>query len=259
MQKIDVSCFLGQWPFRKCREFSWEHLQKAHQKAGICRGYVSSVQSVFWNDPMEAEEELAASLAGTGYAQVCTANPRLPNVDAYIAEAVQRFSVRAVRICPGYHGYRLDDSCMEPLYKALLRHDLPLYITSRLEDPRMEYIVTSRVLEVEELRGAAQSLKNIRLLYTNLQTGELSALSDLVNENDNLYVETSGFRGPTNCLESVLEYTDSRKILFGSSYPLYALQSSLCAITYGAVSEETKEQILYKNTQRFFNLAKKER
>lgn len=253
MQKLDVSCFLGQWPFRKCREFSLDHLKQAHQLAEISGGYVSSVQSIFWNDPMEAEEELAADLVGTGYGQVCTVNPRLPDVEAYVNEVVSRFSARAVRICPGYHGYRMDDSCMEPLYRALLKHQLPLYITSRLEDPRLEYIVSARVLEVPELRDAAQALKGVKILYTNLQTGELSALSDLVNGNQNVYVETSGFRGPTNCLEWVVENVDSRKVLFGSSYPLYALQSSLCAITYAAVSETEKKRVLFENAQRFFS------
>ena len=252
MTKWDVNAFLGHWPFRKCRYTAWEHLRGEHEKNGISKGFVSSVQSVFWNDPMEAEEELAQALQGSGYGQVCTANPRLPHVDRFVAEAVERFDVKAVRICPTYHGYRLDDACLEPLGRALVQYGLPLYITVQLEDPRMNYVVSPRTMDVEELRAAADVFTQVNVLYCFLQAGDAAAMADLINGRDNLYVETSGFRGPSCCLESLLGQVDGRKILYGSAYTLYAMQSSLGCVERADFPDMVKRQILAENAARFF-------
>jgi len=250
--KIDVNCFVGHWPFRRCREHTLEDLKNAHRVAGITKGYVSSLQSIFWNDHMEAEAELAELLAGSGYEQVCTVNPALPEVETCIAEAVERFHIKAVRICPGYHGYRLDDPCMEPLRRALIKYALPLYLTVRLEDERLNYIVTPGKPDIQELRNAVTYLKGVRILLVNLKIDELLAMTDLLRDREDLFVETSGFRAPTGWLELALSCTGREKYLFGSSYILYPVQCALAGVEYAAVSEEVKEQILFRNAQDFF-------
>lgn len=253
MMKIDINGYIGVWPFRQCRYHTLEDIQHVHKNNGIVRGYISSLQSIFWSDPMRSEERLAADLAGSNYGQICTANPTLPQVERYIEEAVARFGIKAVRICPGYHGYHLDDpAVMEPLRRALCRHGLPLYITVQLEDPRLEYIVRAREIQVPELRAAADLLADVKILYDFMQAGDLEVMADLINNRDNVYADTAGFRGPAGVLEYILEHVDSRKLLYGSAYTLYTLRSSLSCIEQARVSDEVKAQILGENALAFF-------
>ena len=255
MKKWDVNCFVGHWPFRKSRFTTLGQLKEKHQRNGISQGFVSSLQSVFWNDPMEAEEDLAGELSASGYAQICTVNPMLPDVERFVEEAVRRFQVKGVRLCPSYHGYRLDDPCLESLNRTLERLGLPLYITVQLEDPRMNYVVFPRELELEELKVAAEVFPEINVLYCFIQEGDAAAMAELLNTRKNLYVDTSGFRGPSCCMEKLLESVDSHKILYGSAYTLYALNSSLGCVEQADISDEIKQRILWENAVRFFRLS----
>ena len=58
MMKLDCNAFIGNWPFYKTRFGSFEDLKRIHRENGIDGGYVSSVQSIFYNHPWEAEVEL---------------------------------------------------------------------------------------------------------------------------------------------------------------------------------------------------------
>ena len=253
MIKWDVNCWIGTWPFRSSHYSTLDDLQKTHRANGISHGFVGSLQSVFWADPMRAEEALSAALQGSGYDQICTANPALPGVEAYLDEAVERFSVRGVRICPGYHGYRLDDACVEPLHRALVRHGLPLFLTVQLEDPRLSYIAAARELELPELRAAAARFSDVKLVCSFIQSGDLVAMEDLFRSCANLYADTSGFRGPAGALEYVLEHIDPGRLLYGSAHTLYTLRSSLSCIEQARVPDAVKEQILGENARRFFS------
>lgn len=253
MNKIDVNCMFGSWPFRKMVHNKFEDLQKIHITNSITSGYISSLQSVFYNDPMEAEEDMHAGINGTDYLQIFGVNPTLPAFEDTIAEAAERFHIAGVRIYPGYHGFTLDDLCIKKLHSVLSRYKLPLYITARLEDERLNYILTPRPIPSDELRDFVYRTEDIPILISNLMTWEVTGLKDLINGQPNLYVDTSYLRDPTGCIEHVLNFISDSKLMYGSGYPLYCLQSSLIQVERAQISEESKEKILYKNALNFFS------
>ena len=57
-ERFDCNDFIGEWPFRRFYHGGMEGLQKVWEQAGITAGAVSTLNSVFYNDPMEAEELL---------------------------------------------------------------------------------------------------------------------------------------------------------------------------------------------------------
>lgn len=252
MPKMDVDCYLGHWPFRKSYYTDINHLRRAHGDGGVTYGYVSSLQSIFWNDPMQAEEELAQSLKDTPYRQIATVNPALGRTVDYINEAVERFDIKAIRLCPGYHNYSLTDSCMADVASALTRHGLPLYITVLLEDVRRNYIAAPREISGEEIAACASSMDGINTLITQLPTHGVLEIADAINGSSNLYVSTSGLRGPNNCIKMILDRIDHSKLLYGSAYVLYAVQSTLAGVEHENIAPELKNRILWENAQAFF-------
>lgn len=251
--RFDCNGFFGEWPFRRFYRGGIEGLRDIHQAAGITGGAVSSLNSVFYNDPMEAEELLAEALRGTPYLHVMGVNPTLPALEKTIAEGTERFGIRGVRIYPGYHHYCLNDSCMERLHRVLARYALPLLVSIRLEDERLNYLAAPRKITVDELCELPDRMPDIRILYTALQTYEALELADTFRKKKNLFLETSWFKSPVHPFEEILTQIPSDQVLYGSGYPLNCLQSTLTALEYSAVSQEDRNKILSENAVRFFS------
>ena len=51
-ERFDCNGFIGEWPFRRFYHGGMEGLQKVWEQAGITAGAVSTLNSVFYNDPM---------------------------------------------------------------------------------------------------------------------------------------------------------------------------------------------------------------
>ena len=251
-ERFDCNGFIGEWPFRRFYHGGMEGLQKVWEQAGITAGAVSTLNSVFYNDPMEAEELLAETLKGTSCLHIMGVNPTLPATALSIDEAVERFGIRGVRIYPGYHGYRLDDPCIEGLYKVLKKHDLPLIVSVHLEDLRVNYLMTPRILTEEELKALPDRMPDVKILYTAMQAYEVTGMAETFREKENLFVECSWFKSAVHPFEEVMENVPAEKILYGSGYPLNCLQSTMTALEHAAISKEDKAMILSGNAARFF-------
>ena len=67
---IDINCLLGNWPFRKIRKNKFEDLKAVHKRNEIDYGYVSSLNSIFYNDPFEGDLELHEIIKDTSYKHI---------------------------------------------------------------------------------------------------------------------------------------------------------------------------------------------
>lgn len=251
-KSFDCNGLLGEWPFRRFYHGGMEGLRRVWDQAGIGAGAVSTLRSVFYNDPMEAEELLAEALKGTGCLHILGVNPALPAAALSVDEAVERFGIRGVRLYPGYHGYRLDDPCMDRLYAVLRKHRLPLVVSLRLEDERLNYLVKPRTLTTEELTALPDRMPGVKILYTGIQAYEATGMAAAFREKENLYLETSWFKSAVHPFEDVTAVIPAEKVLYGSGYPLNCLQSTMTALDHSTISEEAKAMILRENAARFF-------
>ena len=78
MRQLDFNCFSGNWPFHKIRSNSVDKLCLLHRRCGIEGGFISSFEAIFYQDPYEAELELAKQLEGKSYYHVMVVIPTLP-------------------------------------------------------------------------------------------------------------------------------------------------------------------------------------
>ena len=255
MKGIDVNCLWGNWPFRKLYKNKFEDLLKIHSENGIVGGYVSCMNSIFYNDPFEGEADLHEILQNSGsYHQLLTINPTLPAYESDVETGVRLFDIQGIRIYPGYHNYRLGDECMKKLCALLRKYRLPLMLTMRLEDERLNYICQPRQIAVPgELLKFVESVKDIPVLIMNLRYGEILSCEDAIRNQPNLYIDTSGIKDPVASLEEITKHIGDRKIIYGSQYPLNALKSTLYEVTMAEISGESKERILYQNAAEFFS------
>lgn len=243
MMRLDCNAFIGNWPFYKTRFGSLDDLKSIHRENGIDGGYVSSIQSIFYNDPWESELELAEILRGEeNYYHVFTINPMLPAWKADIRRAVSSFGIRGVRIVPEIHGYELDDPCMEGLCDLLRELDLPLFLTVHLIDPRSAYLIVPKAIPVPKLEEFIKS-SGIRIILCGIRIGEIKALWPNVCDCD-VWYDISGFKDSTFAIDECHQQGFSHRMKFGSEYPILCFESSKLLFDYGDIPQDLREKIL---------------
>ena len=244
---VDVNCLVGQWPFRKLYKNTFEEVQKIHKANGISSGYVSSLDSIFYNDPFEGDEDLHEILKGTGYHHVLTINPLLPEFVQDVKNGIKKFDIKGVRIYPGYHGYSLTDSNLKDLCQVLADNDLPLFVTVRMEDERMDYLVKPKKVNTNDIEHLLNNNPENKIVLLTAYSNELTSLKDAINNHKYVRFDTSGLKGPLFAVEKLLEEFPPNKMVYGSLYPLNSFSCTYLTVKHAQIEESVKQEILSYN------------
>jgi Predicted metal-dependent hydrolase of the TIM-barrel fold len=254
MNRVDVNCLLGNWPFRKLYKNTFEDLLSVHQKNGFKYGYVSSLNSIFYNDPFEGDQELHEIIKETAYKHILTINPLLPAFEQDIRKGLELFDIKGVRIYPCYHNYKLECKEVDDLCSILLHLGLPLVLTMRLEDERMNYLITPNTPSIEEISCFLEKHPENTVLLINIRYHEVEAIKEIINRRNNLYIDTSGLKDLLFVIEKLLEFLNADRLVYGSLHPLYCLKSTLLLVEKAQIDEAIIKKILETNAA-FLNQA----
>lgn len=243
----DVNVLLGQWPFRKVYKNKLEHLRKVHADNQITSGYAASLNSVFYNDPFEGDEELHEQIKGTEYKHILTVNPELPGWEKDIEEGIQRFDIHGVRVYPSYHPFDLNGDDMGRLCEILVKNRLPLFISMRMEDERLDYLLQQRPVAVEALQQLIANQPNLTMVLLTIRIGEIEKMKADIVAHPHVYVDTSGLKDRVFVVEDLVKVIPVERILYGSQHPLFALKSTYLLVEMADVEADIKEQIFTRN------------
>jgi len=254
MKGFDVNCLLGHWPFRKIRKNTFEDLRSVHAENDISTGLVSSLNSIFYNDPFEGDSELFNIIKSSGYKQILTVNPLLPGYENDIKEGMKLFDIIGVRVYPGYHGYDLTDRHFKELCDILAAYDLPIFLTIRLEDERLEYIIEHRSAKLEMLAGFLSDHTKLTIILLTIRNEELIHIKDILCSSPNIYYDTSGLKNQLFAIEKITDALGAKNLLYGSLHPLFCLKSTQLLVSKAEISPRAKKDIFYENARGLFGL-----
>lgn len=187
MKAVDINCYIGNWPFRKLRRNTIEDLKRMHMKNNIEYGYVSSLNSIFYNDPFEGEEDLHEAIKDTPYKHIMTINPLLPEFKQDIDRGIREFDIKGIKIFPGYHGYSLQDESIERLCSILGDYGLPLFVVIRMEDERLNYIMKPEQPSADEICNFIKNHNKNTIIFLSMLYGEIMACKDYIREAKNVF------------------------------------------------------------------------
>ncbi|WP_127586574.1 amidohydrolase family protein [Paenibacillus koleovorans] len=246
---MDVNALLGQWPFRLVRKNTLEDLRKVHQMNDISGGYVASLNSVFYNDPFEGDEELHESIGGTEYKHVLTVNPELPGWERDIEEGLRRFDIHGVRVYPSYHPFDLNGKPMANLCRVLVKHGLPLFLTKRMDDERLDYLVRQIQVPIDAVRQLIVSQPDLTIVLLTTRIAELEAIKEAIVAHPRVYFDVSGLKDRVLIIEDIIQTFPVERMLYGSNHPLFALRSSRLLVDMAHVDPEVKHKIMGENAR----------
>lgn len=244
-ERFDYNCLIGHWPFRKIRKRSIEDLRELHKAYQITGGYVGSMDSIFYNDPMEGDRELRKVLDRVPEYQLAqTINPMLSAFLEDLEQGIRQLNTKAVRIYPAYHGYTLRHPALLSLGRMLADAGLPLLVSCRLEDARLAYICHTRPVNVEDIKFLTEEVPRLKVILLCAYMQELLPMASSICGSRNVLFDTSGLRSGSFVLEKMMEYFPPDKIVFGSQWPLFCFSSSYLKVSRSTCDATVKENIL---------------
>lgn len=244
MKKMDFNCFIGTWPFYKMRHATFKDLCCLHAKNGLDGGYVSITQAIFYNDPYEAELELASAIQNApNYHHVMTINPTLPGWKDDLSRAVHELDIKGVRIVSGYHDYNLLDNYMDCFMMEMKNLNLPLFITMRILDERTNYMIYPKSIPISNLENFLKRY-DVPVVLCNIRYHELLGLQDIILKRERTVFDCSGLKDKLFIMEELVKYGIYEKMVYGSLAPIMCLESTKLLLDMGNISQKTKDEIL---------------
>lgn len=243
MKRLDFNCFSGNWPFHKVRYNTLEKLAELHHRVKIEGGFVSSLEAIFYQDPYEAEKSLAKEIEGTEYMQAMVLNPMLPAWKDDLARAVKELNIKAVRLMPGFHNYRLTDAVMDEVADALRSYRLPLIITLRMEDERITWMFHPKTVDLNDVIAFLGKYDDIPTIVANIRCHQVEALYSLFERRLNLFIDVSGFKDGLFPVEKAWQSPAQGHIVYGSLAPIFELQSTVLNVDAADIGPDAKEEI----------------
>ena len=239
---IDFNCFIGPWAFYPTFIETIDQLKELHGRYGITKGYVSSLKSVTYRDFFFSEEELHEAIKDTDDRQVMTVDPRFPACLDIVRYGIENWDIAAVRIVPGFQGYKLCDTRLEDLCRYLKEKELPLYITLHMQDDRNCYLVQNVAPTAEELGNFIEAHHDLKILLCNAASHEVKPLEEKIMAHPACFIDLSGMRNSIPSVELMGKDLQTRMVL-GTMAPIVCARTALLHLEKERLAPEIVEQI----------------
>lgn len=177
MTFFDANTWIGRWPFSLQPALTAKALVARLKRHGIDRALVSPIEAVFAPEPGAANRLLLRETRGHAtLTPVPVINPALANWREHLDAAADP-RVRAVRLVPNYHGYRLGSRRIDAVSAAASERGLRLIVTMRLIDERHEYFaMRMKGVPVRELEALLRRNPRVPVIASGLTRSELLAV-----------------------------------------------------------------------------------
>ncbi len=255
---IDVNAFIGHYPFRRMAARHARDLVALMDDAGIQIAVASSLNSVFYRDSHRGNEDMYLDCQSNvdRFCCVATVNPTYAGWQRDMDEAINQWQMKAVALWPEHHGYKLSDPVAQAVIERLVKRDLPLVLTQRLEDRRQRHawdvaedLILADVLEV------AKAYPGLRIHFSNwigLDGRKLldAGLKDrCLIDFARLHVLLHGDVG------QLIERLGVSAMAFGSHMPFdYAGPSLVKLSNLDGLSPDEKDRVRWRNAADFFKI-----
>ncbi len=256
---IDVSVFIGNFPFRRLAVTTPGELREMLKSEKIDCVLVSSIEGIFYEEPQIANEELFAQLADKFIMPVAVLNPTLANWQRSLLRCREQYQIRAVKLHPNYHHYNLTDVAARNMIKAVGEAGLPVIVQLRIQDIRSHHplmqIPDVRVTDVIEV---AEVLPEVHIVLGGIKWAEATSQAAKIKPLPNLWLDISHIE-TVDALRRLIDVYGTERILFGTHTPFFYVRSAIIKLNESQLSAEERERITRRNAEKLLGLNRGDR
>jgi hypothetical protein len=252
MNYFDAATWTGRWPFAFIEAHTPQSLEVQLARHGIRRALVSSLDAVFAPSPGPANRELLRHTRGsTMLLPVPVINPTLADWREELASVAADDRVRAVRLLPAYHDFRLSHRAVGELAVELVRRRLRLIVQIRLIDERHEYhALTIKPVRAADLVVLLERQVKLPVLASGLLRSEILPL---LPEHPRLLADLS-FAEWHETLRHLTAKVSVRQLAFASHTPFLITAAARAKLDASGVAVGKVTAIAAANLQRWLGL-----
>lgn len=261
---IDVNTYIGHWPFRQLRNNTPEGLVQVMDKAGIDVSVVSSLNSVFYKDTQEGNEELYEGIKQFEgrFVPFATINPVYTGWRKDFLYCVEKLGMKGLELYPYYHMYDLTCQPAVELMSLAGELGLPVHLPCAIVNLRQRHW-----MDTEQNLSIAQVEKVLRLCHktdfiitnwpANLIAGQLKTAASERSGRvlyDFARVEVFRLGGGPSAFEKLLKDAGADNIVFGSAAPFQYTAPQFVRLEYSGLGEAELEKIMWKNLKELLKI-----
>ncbi len=251
----DICAFTGHWPFHYMRQGKLSELQKVFDKNNVKRALISFLDSVFYRDPYEGDALISTRVIEAGHLFCATANPTLVGALQDLSDEKNSLHASAVRLYPSWHGYPCDSPDVVNFVSKAGRIGLPVIITARTDDLRIDYLFKQTVVSCASALVLAQKCPETKILLSGFSVADVIKNAVLIENLKNVFIDISRFNHYLFNVEKVLSVVSVQKIIFGSAAPFQTFSAMADNVRVDLQDEHIKRIILWDNFNRFFAIS----
>lgn len=249
MKYFDANTWTGRWPFAFIEDHDPRSLAEHLRAHGIGRALVSPLDAVFAPEPGPANHQLLSTTEDVAaLVPVPVINPALANWREELAVCAADSRVRAVRLLPRYHNYRLNAPAVAELVAELKRRRLRPIVQVRLIDERHEFhAMNLKPLPVAELAAFLAAHPKLPVLTSGLLRAEILPLAP---KHPNLLADLS-FAEWHDTISHLLAKVPVRQLVFASHTPFLVTSAAREKLDRAETATARRVAIASGNLERF--------
>lgn len=247
---IDISTYVGHWPFRNLENNTLEGLDKLAQDNGITHMVVANIEGFFYKDANRANisllKQLKAYSGKTAFLPLAIVNPTYPEWERDAREMIEA-GFAGFEIAPFYHFYSFGPEMLFDSYTpthlagqvlALAEElDVPVRVCTSIENfrARSKYENYENP-NANDIYALLSGNKNAHVFVTSFHPGAMSpALSQLVKERRNTYFELTAMAPGalhSGGVSGAMQILTDEQLCYGSLAPFQYLEPTLITLEY---------------------------
>ena len=246
----DVNINLSRWPSRRLPHDETLALIKKLRTSGITQAWASSFDGLLHQDISSVNQRIADDCKQLGEGILIPfgcMNPKLIGWQKDLAQCKGKHQMPGIRLFPNYHGYDLEDEVFKELLNEAEQANLIVQIALKMEDERTQHPhLRVPSVDMKPLPELIKQHPKLRIVILNgMKTLRGDALTSLVQAG-NVYFDISMQEG-VGGIEKMLKLVPLERVLFGSHFPFFYLESALLKLKESNLGRFREEAIRYKN------------
>lgn len=256
---IDINTYLGHWPFRQVKSSTPGELVKIMDNAGVDMAAVSSINSVFYKDSQQGNEELMEEIApfNTRFIPFAIINPAYTGWKKDFIRCIENMGMKGLELYPYYHQYSLTDSCAVELLKIAADKKIPVHLPCAIENIRgRHWMDTSENLSLAQVEVVLNLCPDTDFIITNGSSSNIAQyLKKAVNSRSGrVYYDFSRIDVFLPDFNSLVEAAGIDRVVFSSLAPLQYIDPQLIKLYFSGLNDFEKEKVMSGNLKELLRL-----
>ena len=246
----DTNAWVGLWPLAPIGHADLAALRRHWRKQGIQGGLVSSLDALWLTDPHEHNARLIeATRKPDGVDPLPILNLLDPAWGEELDQLLADPGVKAVRLAPGYGGWRMTNRAAVDAAKAITAGGRRVVLTVRLVDERQDH----PAIKVKPVKAAviARWISKVPGMQPLIQGLTRWEAEELAKSTDRFLMDLSFFEWDDS-LGVLAKVMDLKRAVFGSLTPFHVTQAHQNKIVGSpSASPARRKSIAAGNAQRW--------